>query len=380
MWPDAFIPPAGEQAAGGVVVGWLVDPDHRLTQPVPLARGRRVLEGGVDGVGWLAQPLRQPRNKVVVSAAKQGERQHPADHLGLPLALVRGPPLACDPVELALVPPRARVLPDEPAPLQHQRQRRRPEEHVTDVVGGVDGTVVLEPAVGGGVGQVVRRGQEAGVWVPGHVREGVAQDERVYVGDDNLQAPENALVDELDLVRAERLERGRAPRPLPLGQVGLHREARRLGLVQCLECHVVRRANQKVGQAERLEVVNPGRGEVNPDAVDEGQNDRPRRPRRLLRQTLAELQLLRQPAAGAQTPARRRRRFVVDAAHVHHLDVRIGQGGHEPLVQSRSAVRVRRHDAESDCAPSEHGAVCARPYFVIFVAMVGIDAVPSPKG
>ena len=111
-----------EQAPRRVIVLLGVLPHHRLAQPVPLAVGGAVLKGGVDGVRLPAQPLRELRDEVVVAAAEEREGQHAADHLALvrpeearvgeALALARLPLVAREPVELALVPPRLRLLAD----------------------------------------------------------------------------------------------------------------------------------------------------------------------------------------------------------------------------------------------------------------------------
>ncbi len=227
--PTAEAASRGAAGACGVIILGRVDPHAGLAQPVALARRTAVLEGRVDRIrlppargaaggcggcaGGAAAPhrarprpakgcekesrwgggrvsraphaLRKLADKVVVPAAEEAERQHAAHHLLLvrpeearvreALDVVGLPLEARQPVELALVPPRLRLLADDAPPFLDQGQRRRAEEHVADVEGRVDAAVVLEPLVVGRVRQVVRRREEARVGPSRHERERIAQ-------------------------------------------------------------------------------------------------------------------------------------------------------------------------------------------------------------
>ena len=77
---------------------------------------------------------------------------------------------------------------------------------VADVEGRVDAAMVLEALVPRRVAQVVGGRQEGGVGPSRHEGKGLAQHEGIDVGDDHLKAPLQRLVDQLDLVRPQRLE------------------------------------------------------------------------------------------------------------------------------------------------------------------------------
>lgn len=70
-----------QQPARRVVVGWLILPYHRFSQPMPLAVGAAILECGVHRIGLKPAPLRQPARKVIVPTAEESEGQHATDDL-----------------------------------------------------------------------------------------------------------------------------------------------------------------------------------------------------------------------------------------------------------------------------------------------------------
>eukprot|EP00966_Prymnesium_polylepis_P166684 3852824-Prymnesium_polylepis.1 len=213
-------------------------------------RTASVLEGGVDRVGIPATPLRQARDKIVVAAAEERERQHSAHHA--PLKAPEEPRVrrattahraarTRERVELALVPSplgvachlhrraesaylgtraehargweercknwsgvtgvtvRPEHLAHRRAPRGDEGQRRLAKEHVADVERRGGGRSILEPAIirAARVGEVVRRGQERCLAILVHEGERLSQHQCVDIGDHQLEAPADRLVDEL---------------------------------------------------------------------------------------------------------------------------------------------------------------------------------------
>mmetsp|Transcript_57989 Transcript_57989/g.125948 ORF Transcript_57989/g.125948 Transcript_57989/m.125948 type:complete len:204 (-) Transcript_57989:182-793(-) len=113
--------------------------------------------------------------------------------------------------------------------------------------------------------------QEGGIGPTRHVRERVTQHERVDVGDEHGEAPRDREVDHLDLVRAERLERARAPWPFVRWQVCVHVEARRPCLQQSLQRAAVGCADQEVSKSQTTHVGHPCVCKVETDRVDKSQ-------------------------------------------------------------------------------------------------------------